>query len=239
MCYHQANPGFFLLTAVQNSYFQWRVDPITYPCHIRSYQHNIYTSCISTAFLLCFASYWSCAALKDNVFCFRRVVGFSLSFTKASAFVHFIWIECDLPRRAWKISYTFLFSLAEHCIAPQKPFVFANSSRYFFVWWSSGDSGLIRSDLFWTRRQGMLESPPVSAFSCMTPFHLIVSSRVLVSSEEHTMTQPKWPISYPGRHEGTFWRLNWSVPVLQYPKVVVWLVCRRHWIWAWWKNRIR
>lgn len=82
-------------------------------------------------------------------------------------------------------------SLAEHCRNPQKSLAFANSSRNFLVWWFSGFSLLMRSDLFCTSRHGILPYSPMSVFSSMIFFHFRVSWTVGMSTAEQTITQPR------------------------------------------------
>jgi hypothetical protein len=58
--------------------------------------------------------------VKDDVLAFDGTT-LNLGFVESSSFVDLIYLILALPSRAWKISSTFLFSLAEHCMAAQKP----------------------------------------------------------------------------------------------------------------------
>jgi hypothetical protein len=101
-----------------------------------------------------------------------------------------VYFSTEIPKSIWKAYSMFLFYLAEHWIKPQKSLFLANSSRNFLVWCTYGFWLLMRSDLFWTRRQGILTSVPMSVFSSMVFFHFSVSYMVLLSLEEQTMAQP-------------------------------------------------
>lgn len=121
-----------------------------------------------------------------------------------SSFDGLVWIVEYLPRRVWKIQSIFLFYLAEHCMNPQKSLFLANYQRNFFVWWISGCSLSMRSDLFCTRRQGINASDPISTFSWISFFHLIVSYTVDLSVAEHTTMHPCLEKVYRVHPGGTF-----------------------------------
>lgn len=97
----------------------------------------------------------------------------------------------------------------------------------------------MRSDLFCTRRQGINASDPISTFSWISFFHLIVSYTVDLSVAEHTTMHPCLEKVYRVHPGGTFLILRWSALVLRYPIVVDEWVCHLWWIWVWPKNRIR
>lgn len=61
-----------------------------------------------------------------------------------------------LPKSYWKHYSTLELVLAEHWILPENPFTLAKFYRCYFFWCSYSLSGIIKSLLFWTKRQGMV-----------------------------------------------------------------------------------
>lgn len=125
--------------------------------------------------------------------------------------------------------YTFnpLFSLALVWIWLKNLFLLAKSLKYSIVWKSSAFS-VRRSHLFYTNMTGIPFS--WSLFSSIIAFHLMVSSRLLLSVMSQTMTQPcnermnylmlPWRIIY--------WQ-HYTFPILLCPIIVVWLSTHFDW----------